>query len=125
MAADAKATEGNTLTFSIKKPNLNGQSYTYSSGIRYSYKTEDVTATAGEDYTAAAAGSTVIFGGGQNVTATISVDTEDDDVDESNETFKLQLSDPHVRSLEQGRGIWVSVTTLPNITRTGKIKDND
>ena len=97
LAADAEATEGSKVVFKIEKPNHSGYNVTYSDGVRYSYKTVDDTATAGDDYKAVS--GRVTFSG-STTSRKIRVKTYEDNVDEGDgETFELKLTDPEVASL--------------------------
>ena len=85
--ADAEAAEGaGQLQFEVRllEPS--------SLAVAVSYRTEDGTATAGQDYQAAAGSVTVAAGAGS---ATITVRIVDDELDEPDrETFRIRLSDP-------------------------------
>ena len=59
--------------------------------ITVDYETANVTATAGEDYTANT--GTLTFNPG-DTTKSVTVAITDDDIDEDNESFKVTLSDP-------------------------------
>ena len=92
-AADAEATEGRKVVFKIEKPNYSNGNY--AGTFRYSYKTEDDTATDGDDYKAVS--GKVVFKP-NNVSRKIRVETYEDDVDEGDgETFRLTLTDPQIR----------------------------
>ncbi len=62
--------------------------------VTLNYATQDVTATAGQDYTAARGGIITFAAGTTDLTQTISVPILDDTLDEPNETFTLTLSNP-------------------------------
>lgn len=126
MAADTDATEGSTLRFKVKKPNKTGETTTINRAVRYSYKTEDITAKAGEDYTAEDDGK-VVFSIGQNRYTDILVPTVNDSDEESDETLKVKLSNPQkFMRRREGGGEWVSTNELPaNLSFTGTINDND
>ena len=104
--ADAEGGEGDgELEFevSLMKPS--------SLAVAVSYRTEDGTATAGEDYQAAS--GTVTVAAGAN-SATITVRVVDDDLDEADrETFSIRLSDPVAGKLAAGA------------TAVGRIRDDD
>lgn len=120
-AADVEATEGETMKFKVDKPNAIGQTTTYFGRLRYSYRTEDGTATAGQDY--AATSGKVTFGVGA-ATKYVSVQTHADDLDEApGETFTLKLSDPEApSSASVASVIWEPTSSVPQvITLTGKI----
>ena len=81
-----------------------------SGGVSVDYATADGTATAGSDYTATS-GTLMIPEGSSS--GTISVDINDDSVDEpANETFEVNLSNPSGATINDGQGI-------------GTIRDND
>ncbi len=109
-AADAEATEGRKVVFKIEKPNFSNGNFRAT--FRYSYKTEDDDATAGDDYKAVsykAVSGKVVFKT-STVSRKIRVETYEDDVDEGDgETFRLTLTDPQIR----GRcynSVWNNVT---------------
>ena len=81
--------------------------------VTVGYATSDGTATAGEDYTAAAGDATLTIAAGQR-TAAIAVPITNDSVDEVNETFTVTLRDPENAALARGRE-----------TATGTIADDD
>lgn len=92
-AADAEATEGRKVVFKIEKPNFSNGNFRAT--FRYSYKTEDDDATAGDDYKAVS--GKVVFKT-NTVSRKIRVETYEDDVDEGDgETFRLTLTDPQIR----------------------------
>ncbi|HLM59524.1 MAG TPA: Calx-beta domain-containing protein, partial [Pyrinomonadaceae bacterium] len=97
---DVTVTEGNSGTTDA---NFN---VTLSSGstnsVTVNYATADVTATAGADYTATS--GTLTFAPGET-TKTISVPVIGDTIDESNETFKILLSNGANASINDGEGI--------------------
>ena len=104
--ADAEGEEGaGELEFevSLMKPS--------SLAVAVSYRTEDGTATAGEDYEAAAGTLTIAAG---QTGATIRVQVVDDELDEADrETFSIRLSDPVAGKLAAGA------------TAVGRIRDDD
>ncbi|OJW61547.1 MAG: hypothetical protein BGO57_12650 [Sphingomonadales bacterium 63-6] len=102
--ADASATEGGNLTFTVTR------SGGTTSAASATYATVDGTAIAGSDYTAAT--GTVSFASGET-TKTITVGTLDDALSEASETFTVVLSAPS------------SGTTIADGTATGTIDDND
>ena len=120
-AQDAAAIEGETVTFEIEKP-LTHYGVHVSRGIRYSVRTQNETATAGEDYETVI--GKVAFGIGAQY-AYVSVRTYSDDVDEDpGETFKLILTDPQIMSGTKTRMQWTSTSLIPaQITLTGEIKE--
>ena len=121
-AADAEVTEGDRIEFIIKLGAApNGWA------MRYKYRTQDVTADAGDDYLAAT--GRVTFSSGETEKK-VTVTTIDDDDDEFLETFKLKLYDQEVNGLYRGVTGWtdstIVITGMPmNMTMTGQIKDND
>ena len=121
-AADAGATEGDTMEFTVKLGAApNGWA------VRYKYKTEDGAAVAGEDYENTT--GTVTFNSGVKEKK-VNVDTIDDSAEEDPEVFKLKLYDQEVNGLYRGVTGWVQPTSnirsMPRtITLTGQIQDND
>ena len=121
-AADAGATEGDTMEFTVKLGAApNGWA------VRYKYKTEDGAAVAGEDYENTT--GTVTFNSGVKEQK-VNVDTIDDSAEEDPEVFKLKLYDQEVNGLYRGVTGWVQPTSnirsMPRtITLTGQIQDND
>ena len=91
--ADAKATEGNAVEFTVTLDPASA------SDVTVEYATTDGTATAdssdadGADYTAPANGAQLTISANQT-SGTISIATGDDTVDEDDETFTLTLSSP-------------------------------
>ena len=93
-AADAEATEGSKVVFTVQKPNFSGYNSTFRGSVRYSYKTVDDTAKAGDDYKAVS--GKVTFGV-STTSRKIEVKTYEDNVDEGDgETFELKLTDPRI-----------------------------
>ena len=98
--------------------------------VTVEYETADATATAGSDYTAAAADSVLTFTAGTTV-GTIEVTIADDKVDEEDETFTVRLRDPVNATLgaaatatativdDDDRGVRVSPTKL-EVTEGGR-----
>ena len=76
----------------MKKPNFSGYNAIFGGSVRYSYKTVNDTATAGDDYKKAR--GKVTFG--RNAySKEIEVETYEDNVDEGDgETFELKLTNP-------------------------------
>ena len=96
-AADAEAREGKTIVFKVKKPGVSshGQSNPFISSIRYSVRTENGTANAGDDYEAV--NRKVVFPAGTGGSQKIRVRTILDNIREGDgETFRIILSDPKV-----------------------------
>ncbi len=122
-AADAGATEGETMEFTVT---LEGTPNGFA--IRYKYKTsEDSSAVEGDDYESTS--GTVTFNSGVK-TQKISVDTIDDSEVEDPEVFNLKLYDQEVNGLYRGVTGWVTPTSnlrqAPRtITLRGQIQDND
>ena len=106
-----------SLRFSVRLSAASEQTVTVE------YETADATATAGSDYTAAAADSVLTFTAGTTV-GTIEVAIADDKVDEEDETFTVRLRDPVNATLgavatatativdDDDRGVTVSPTEL-------------
>ena len=121
-AADAGATEGDKMAFTIKLGAApNGWA------VRYKYKTEDGAAVEGEDYDEAT--GTVTFNSGVKEQK-VYVDTIDDSEEEDPEVFKLKLYDQEVNGLYRGVTGWVTPTSnirsMPStMTLKGQIQDND
>ncbi len=115
--ADGKAVEQNVVRFTV---NL---SDTPLEDVTFKWSTADDTAaanatpptgaTAGTDYTAVTTAQTVTIPAGQRM-ATVEVQTTDDAVEEHDETFLVELSDPVGAVLSAGE-----------TTATGTIQDND
>jgi len=101
--ADKTVTEGTTLGFVVTL------SQTVTDDVTFSYATANVSAVAGSDYTAASGVDTIPAG---QTSVTISVNTTDDAVVESNETLTLTISAA------------VNATISDGIA-TGTILDND
>ena len=114
---DAKAVEKNVVRFTV---NL---SDTPLEDVTFKWSTADDTvaanatpptgATASTDYTAVTTAQTVTIPAGQRM-ATVEVQTTDDTVEEHDETFLVELSDPVGAVLSAGES-----------TATGTIQDND
>ena len=83
-----------------------------SKAVTVSYATDNDTATAGEDYTAASGMLTIAAG---DPSGTISVSITEDEVDENNETFTVTLSSPSNATL--GSTDEATVTITDNDTR--------
>ncbi|MDE0523685.1 MAG: hypothetical protein OXH79_17195 [Boseongicola sp.] len=94
VAADAEATEGDAIVFWVKKPEMGGLNSVVGETLRFSYRTMDRTATAGDDYLAVN-GMLAFPPGLRQEVRSVKVDTLPDDVDEgSGEIFSLVLGDP-------------------------------
>ena len=122
-AVNASATEGNDVEFEVELGHApNGWA------VRYSYKTQDGSAVAGDDYESSS--GKVTFNSGVKKQK-VSVETYSDNVDESSsETFKLKLYDQEVNGLYQGVTGWVDSTINlsgygmpPTMTLTGEIEE--
>jgi large repetitive protein len=96
-------TEGQNLQFQVNLSAASGQTVTVA------YATSDVTATAGQDYTAAS--GTLTFAAGET-SKTVTVQTTDDALDEDTEQLRVTLSNP-------------TNATLGTSQATGDINDND
>ena len=110
--ADASATEGSAITFTITRTGLT----TGASSVKW-VTADDTTeganrATAGTDYTAVTTAATVSFLADETA-KDITVDTTGDTTDEPDETFRVNLSAPSAGG------------TLIQGTATGTINDND
>ena len=106
--ADAGKPEGETLEFEIRLDNASGRA------VSVPWATEprgigDHPATPGDDYIAGS--GTLTFTAGTE-TAYIEIETVDDDIDESDETFLVQLGEP-------------TFAVLDDSTAVGAIRDND
>ena len=95
--------EGDLAVFQVRLSKPSSQTVTVK------YTTEDVTASAGQDYTSMA--DTLTFGPGTRI-QTFSVPTTDDTDEERTETFRVRLTSPNGATLAKG-------------TATGTITDND
>lgn len=102
--ANASATEGGMLAFTITRSGLT------SNAVSASYSSAGVTATSGSDFNAAT--GTVSFASNQT-TSTINVSTIDDPTAEPSETMTVSLSNPS------------SGAAIASATGTGTISDND
>ena len=104
---DASLTEGDSgsqaMTFQVHLSPAAAQT------VQVQYATADGTATAGSDYTAAS--GTLTFAPGET-SKTVTVNILGDTVDEDNETFTLNLSNPSNATIADGQG-------------TGTITDDD
>ena len=100
---DATAAEGAPVEFPVTLSAASGRE------VAVNWATTGDTATSPADFTAASGTLTVMPG---ETTATVAVATEDDTLDEPDETFTLTLSSP-------------SNATLGEATATGTITDND
>ena len=104
-AVDAVANEGHPVEFTVKVPaDWSNLGYTHS--IRYSYRTEDDTARAGEDYEAVS--GKLVFSN-VNQSRRIQVTTYDDNTHwKKTETFVLKLHSPEISS-----PTWTGATWSP------------
>lgn len=101
---NVNATEGSALTFTVSIDLPTGRT------ITVNYATVDLDATGGQDYQAAS--GTLTFNPGV-MTRTIVVQTLDDSLDESTQTFEIHLTNP------------VNAALLSGGVGTGNILDND
>ena len=101
--ADAEAEEGETAEFTVTLSAITTRTVTVD------YATAGGTAQEGADYTATS--GTLTFAPGEDA-QTIAVSTREDEVDEENETFALNLSNPDGATIQDG-------------TATGTINDDD
>ena len=100
---DAEAEEGETAEFTVTLSAITSRTVTVD------YATAGVTAEEGADYTATF--GTLTFAPGEDA-RTIAVSTREDEIDEQNETFTLDLSNPDGATIQDG-------------TATGTINDDD
>ncbi len=103
--SDAQATEGSDLVFTVTRFLPTTETATVV------YQSVNGTAIAGQDYTAVS--GTLTFVPGESDTQTITVHTTNDTINEPDETFSIQLSNP----------VGASISGLP--IGTGTIVDND
>ena len=103
--ADVSVTEGDTAQFTVSLDKV------WTSDVTVDWTTADGTATAGSDYTATSTAQTLTIAAGQQ-SATITVATTDDSLDETDETFTVTLSNP-------------TAATLGTATGTATLTDND
>ncbi|MCY3814170.1 MAG: sulfatase-like hydrolase/transferase [Gammaproteobacteria bacterium] len=109
--ADARTVEGGdaVLSFAVRL------SFTASTAVTVEYATRDVTATAGDDYTAAS--GTLALAAGETA-GTVSVAVLDDAEDEDDETLTLILSDAVGASVEDGSATGTVVDDDPSADAT-------
>ena len=98
---DATVTEGGSASLTLTL------SATSSDDVTVTYATSNASAVAGDDYTGVSSGSAVISAG--NISTTISISTIEDALDESNETFNVNLSGATNATVADGTGI-VTIT---------------
>ena len=119
-SVDASAKEGRKVTFVITVTGFS----TRGNAVRYSYRTKDGTAEGGKDYNSA--DSHVIFVA-TSPRRGINIVTIEDDLEEGNETFELELYDRKVKGEYPGDTTWrTSSATYPRaqkLTMTGRIVD--
>ena len=119
-SVDASGKEGRKVTFTITVTGFT----TRDNDVRYSYRTKDGTAEAGKDYNSA--DSYVDFTP-NNPRVGINIVTIEDDLEEGNETFELELYDRKVKGEYPGDTTWRSSSaTYPKaqkLTMTGRIVD--
>ena len=103
---DATVTEGDsgtaTAEFTVTRSDVGG-------AAEVDFATEDVNATAGDDYVARS--GHLLFAAG-SPTATVEVEVRGDTLDEPDETFRVRLSNPTNATIVDGTGV-------------GTIEDND
>ncbi len=90
--ADASATEGDAVEFTVSLSPAADQAVTVAYATSDGTATADATHEDGADYTAPASDAALIFDAGET-SATISIATGADTVDEDDETFTVTLSD--------------------------------
>lgn len=100
--SSASASEGDSLAFEWS---LTPASY---QDITVSYKLVAVTATENDDYRDSGGGSFMIAAG--DTSGTVAVEAVDDDLDETSETFQLQITSLTVNGIT--RGNWVVTGTI-------------
>ena len=103
--ADAAAEEGDAVSFTVTL------SSTRTSNVTLNWATSDGAATAPADYTAQASGTVTVTAG--QTTATFTVQTAEDGLDEDDETFTVTLSNPP------------ATVAVGDATATGTIRDDD
>ena len=115
--ADGKAVEKNVVQFTVNLSDTPLEDVTFkwstADDTAAANATPPTAATAGTDYTAVTTAQTVTIPAGQRM-ATVEVQTTDDAVEEYDETFLVELSDPVGAVLSAGES-----------TATGTIQDND
>ncbi|MDE0644028.1 MAG: hypothetical protein OXH95_07880, partial [bacterium] len=111
--SDATATEGRTVSFTIRLDAESGRNVK----VKWATATDSSDganpATAGTDYTAVSTAVEVTIAAG-STTATVTVDTKEDVIDEPAETFLVQLTSPTNATVSSSAG-----------EATGTITDND
>ena len=105
-APDIAVAEGDEASFTIALPEA------YWVNLRWAYATEDGTATAGEDYTAAS--GHVVFSAGTK-TASVVVRTTRDELADDGETFRLKLSEFQTQGITAGDDRWTSAWRFEGI----------
>ena len=95
-APDIEVIEGNDATFKVTMP------FGLRANVRWSYETEDGTATWAQDYSASS-GHLVIQSG--DTTGAVEVETSGDSVADDGETFKLRL---YNLQMQRANGQWAS-----------------
>ena len=93
---DQTTAEGGVLEFNVTLDTAG------TSAVSVNYTTKDLTATAGQDYTAVS--GTLVFSPGET-TKKVQVATTADGIDEGDETFQLELSSPANASLADAVGL--------------------
>ena len=114
---DGKAAEKNVVLFNVNLSDTPREDVTFkwstADDTAAANATPPTAATAGTDYTAVTTAQIVTIPAGQRM-ATVKVQTTDDAVEEHDETFLVELSDPVGAVLSAGES-----------TATGTIQDND
>ncbi|MCY4417568.1 MAG: cadherin-like beta sandwich domain-containing protein, partial [Chloroflexi bacterium] len=110
--ADASATEGSNVEFTVALSEPVADPVTVQYDTSDDTATEDANASDGADYTAAS-GQTLTFAAGE-IAQTVSIPTGSDSVDEDDEPFHLTLSNPSDNAVIAGSGV-----------ATGTIVNND
>ena len=108
--ADATATEGQPMSFTVSRNGAAGEAATVSWTTAEDTSGDDPAGSS--DYAVQATAQTLSFAEG-DISKTITVQTTEDTVDEADETFLVQLSAP-----SEG-------TSITDGTATGRITDND
>ena len=112
--SDVTADEGDgTLGFTIVLYDTNGDQVVSGKRVKVDYATTSETGTSGTDYTSKSGTLTIAAG---NETATVSVSTTDDNIDEHDETFDFALT---------ARTDGNATVSATSGSATGTITDND
>ena len=122
VAQDARALEGEKIKFRIERPKFvfHGVEIAYAGAIRYSWRTNDLSAVAGEDYHAAE--GKVTFAGDAGLRE-VSIETIPDGVDEGEgESFELILFNPETKN-RADQGWKPTHLVVQRVTMRGLILD--